>query len=49
MIFKRRIYLLAIVLTVFIAAVMIAFIVQKDSTKDFKGTLVERHDNEAVC
>lgn len=48
MIFKRRLYLLAVVLTVFIAAVTIAFVVQKDSPDDFKGTLVEGYSKEAV-
>ncbi|MFU0828178.1 MAG: hypothetical protein ACFWTJ_11765 [Lachnoclostridium sp.] len=48
MIFKRRIYLLAIVLTMFIAALVIAFVVQKDSKDEFKGTLVEMCRDEAV-
>ncbi len=48
MIFKRRIYILAIVLAVFFATVMIAFIVQKDKTEDFKGTLVKGYSQEAV-
>lgn len=40
--------MVAIILAVFFATVMIAFIIQKDKTGDFKGTLVERLSQEAV-
>ena len=48
MIFKRRLYIVAIILTVFFATVMIAFVFQKDQKDDFKGTLVKGYTREAV-
>ncbi|QHQ59539.1 hypothetical protein Ana3638_00955 [Anaerocolumna sedimenticola] len=48
MIYKRRLYIVAIVLAVFFATVMFAFIAQKDQTDDFKGTLVRGYTWEAV-
>ncbi len=47
MLFKRRFYIVAIVLAVFFATVMIAFIARKDNTEDFKGTLVKGYSQEA--
>ncbi|WMJ86331.1 hypothetical protein [Anaerocolumna sp. MB42-C2] len=47
MIFKRRLYIVAIVLAVFFVTVMVAFIAQKDQTDDFKGTLVRGYTQEA--
>lgn len=48
MLLKRKIYLIAIVLTMFFAAVLIAFIAQKDNPEDYKGTLVKGYCSEAV-
>jgi hypothetical protein len=48
MLLKRKLYIVAIVLAVFFVSVAIAFLVQKDGPKDFKGTLVREYGNEAV-
>lgn len=48
MVIKRKIYILALVLTMFLAALAIALIVQEDSKAEYKGTLVETYHNEAV-
>ncbi len=48
MIYKRKFYLLAILLAVFFAAVMFAFIAHKDTDEGYKGTLVYGYRQEAV-
>ncbi|GEM_PF-2381437 len=48
MIIKRRIYILAVVIALFLATVLIAFIANKDNGEDFKGTLVKGYGQEAV-
>lgn len=48
MILKRRLYIVAFIIVIFIASAMIAFITHNNSTKNYKGTLVYNYSQEAV-
>jgi uncharacterized protein involved in exopolysaccharide biosynthesis len=41
MIFKKRLYILIVFILIIFASVMLAFVMQKDHSEDYKGTLVK--------